>query len=122
MTSEVLSTELSPQAAGYVRAINTGDAAAFVALFDDEAVVEDAGRVHRGAAAIREWAEREIFAARVTLEVLGRSVRGGEEIVTTKVDGEFDRTGLPDPLLIDQCLAVKGGKIAGVKCVLRQVG
>jgi hypothetical protein len=33
----------------------------------------------------------------VTLEVTAVAAKGGETIVTTKVDGNFDRTGLPDP-------------------------
>jgi hypothetical protein len=113
-----MSESLFPQSEGYVRAINESDAAAFCALFDRDAVVDDAGREFRGIDAIKEWSDREIFAARVTLDVLGKSVRDGVDVITTKVDGDFDRTGLPDPLVMDHCIAVDGGKIVRLTCRL----
>lgn len=44
--------------------------------------------------------------------------RGGATIVTAEVDGNFDRTGLPDPVIIDHCFAAEGGKIVGLTCRL----
>ena len=73
--------QLPPTAAAYVRAINDHDAAAFVALFAEAAVVDDAGREFRGVAAIKEWSDREVFAPLVTLEVLGVAERGGETVL-----------------------------------------
>jgi hypothetical protein len=37
--------------------------------------------------------------ARVTLEAANVADRDRETVVTTRVDGSFDRTGLPDPSL-----------------------
>jgi len=36
--------------------------------------------------------------------------RDGQTIVTVNIDGTFDRTGLPDPLLMDHCFTVVGAK------------
>jgi len=102
----------------YIRAINARDAAAFQSSFAPDAVVKDIGREFRGIAAIKEWAEREIFAVNVTLEVMGATERDGQTIVTAKVDGTFDRTGLPDPLLMDHYFTVVCGKIASLSCQL----
>src|SRR5262249_9020692 len=102
-----------PTATAYVRSINDHDAAAFIALFGDEAVVNDAGRQFRGRAAIKDWSDREIFAPRVTLEVVDVADRAGEIVVRTKVDGNFDRTGLPDPVVIDHHITAESGKIVG---------
>ncbi|SRR6266576_551772 len=102
----------------YVRAINAGDAAALRSSFAHDAVVKDVGREIRGMAAIKEWSDREIFAVNVTLEVMEAVERDGQAIVTVKIDGKFDRTGLPDPLLMDHCFTVAGDKIAALTCQL----
>ena len=110
--------QLSPTAAAYVRAINDHDPAAFNALFADGAVVNDVGREHRGAAAIEAWSAREIFAVRVTLEVLDVTERDGAIILRSNVDGTFDRTGLPDPLILEHELVIRGDKIVLLTCRL----
>jgi hypothetical protein len=108
----------SPAAAAYVRSINDHDRAAFNALFDDGAVVNDVGREFRGPAAIKAWSDREIFDAQVTLQVIQVADRDGQTILTTKVDGNFDRTGLPDPVIIDHHITTKDGKIVALTCRL----
>ena len=102
----------------YIRAINAADAAVFQSSFAHDAVVKDMGREIRGIAAIKEWSPREIFAVNVTLEVMEVVEREGQTIVTVKIDGTFDRTGLPDPLLMDDCFTVAGDKIAALTCQL----
>ena len=52
----------------YIRAINAREADAFQSSFAPDAVVKDVRREIRGIAAIREWADHEIFAVHVTLE------------------------------------------------------
>src|SRR5205823_2566589 len=113
-----MTLKLSPTAAAYVRTINAHDAAAFQALFAAEAVVDDAGREFRGLAAIQDWSNREIFGARVTLDVLDVAERDGQTVITTKVDGTFDRTGLPDPVIINHHIKSEGNKITSLTCRL----
>lgn len=113
-----MTKQLPPIATAYVRSINNHDAAAFHALFVDGAVVNDNGREFRGRAAIKTWSDQEIFAAQVTLEVIDVADRDGETVVTTKVDGNFDRTGLPDPVIINHHLRAEGGRIVGLTCRL----
>ena len=113
-----MKTTLPQTAAAYVQTINNHDAAAFIALFADGAVVNDVGREFRGLAAIEAWSAREIFDAQVTLEVIDVVERDGETVVTTKVEGNFDRTGLPDPVIIDHHIAAKVGKIVELTCRL----
>jgi len=102
----------------YVRAINAHDADAFQSSFATDAVVKDVGREICGIAAIKDWGNREIFAVNVTLEVIEVVERNGQTIVTVKIDGTFDRTGLPDPLLMDHCFTVAGDKIKALTCKL----
>jgi SnoaL-like protein len=105
-------------AAAYVRSINEHDAARFIALFADSAVVNDIGREFRGLAAIKAWSEKEIFAPLVTLEVIGVADQGGETVLTTRVEGNFDRTGLPDPVIINHAIKADAGRIASLTCRL----
>src|SRR5438477_11930024 len=101
-----------------VRAINAHDTAALQSSFASDAVVRDVEREFRGIAAIKEWANREIFAVNVTLDVMDSVERDGQIVVTVKIDGTFDRTGLPDPLLMDHWFTVAGDKVAALTCRL----
>lgn len=113
-----MTTKLPPLAESYIRSTNGQDPAAFHGLFAGNALVDDNGREFRGLDAIKEWSNREIFAAQVTFEVVDAVVRDGETVVTTKVDGNFDRIGLPDPVIIDHHITAEGGKIVGLTCRL----
>jgi hypothetical protein len=70
------------------------------------------GREICGIVEIKEWASQEIFAVNVTLDVMEVAERDGQTIVTVKIDGTFDRTGLPDPLLMDHCFTIAADKIS----------
>ena len=105
-------------AAAYLRATNNRESAAFIDLFADGAVVNDAGREFRGIPAIKDWSDREIFDAQVMLEVLNVTDRDGETVLTTKVDGNFDRVGLPDPVIINHHITVEDGQIVRLTCRL----
>jgi hypothetical protein len=64
----------------YIRAINARDTDAFQSSFAPDAVVKDVGREIRGIAAIKEWANREIFAVNVTLDVREVAERDGQRL------------------------------------------
>jgi hypothetical protein len=113
-----MTTELPAIAAAYVRAVNDHDPAAFITLFAGGATVSDIGREFRGQSEIAPWSEREIFGPRVTLKVIEVAERDGETVVTTEVDGNFDRTGLPDPVVINHHIRAEGGKIVALTCRL----
>lgn len=114
-----MTTQL-PQASAYVETINSGDAAAFLVLFAENAVVDDGGREFRGRAAIQTWSQREIFDARVSLEPIARTDQSEEAQITTIADGNFDRTGLPDPVVIVHRIKVAGDRIVGLTCRLAE--
>src|SRR4029077_19850249 len=102
----------------YIRAINAGDTDAFQSTFAPDAVVQDVGREICGIVAIRQWADQEIFAVNVTLDVMEVAERDGQTIVTAKIDGTFDRTGLPEPLLMDHCFKIGADQISVLTCRL----
>ena len=113
-TTDAMRKELTiPQPiATFIRAINKRDADGFLSSFTPDAVVTDVGREFRGSAAVRQWAEQEIFSVNVTLDVIDVAERDGQTVVTVKVGGTFDKTGLPDPLFLNHNFTVEGGKIA----------
>ena len=102
----------------FLQSINNPSVPDFISTFADDAIVNDAGRKIEGAAAIRAWAEHEIFAVNVTLELLNTADRGGQTVITVKVDGTFDRTGLPNPLIMEQLFTLTDDKITALTCQL----
>jgi hypothetical protein len=111
-------TQLPETSASYVESVNQRDSAAFMALFAEGAVVDDVGREFRGRDAIKAWSDREIFDAMVTLKVIKVDDCDGQSVITTEVDGNFDRTGLPDPLIMDHHITVQAGKVVSLACKL----
>ena len=107
--------DLAGPVAQYLRAVNAGAPDEFRASFADEAVVVDVNRELSGLDAITEWAGADIFGAHVHFDVLNVTERQGRTIVTLKVDGTFDRTGLPDPLVMDHEFKLAEGKIAELR-------
>ena len=86
--------------AAYVAATNAFDLDRLLAAFADDALVNDQLRDYWGKAAIREWAERDIIGERLTMNVVGVIEHYGNFIVTANIDGDFDKRGLPEPLVL----------------------
>jgi len=101
--------------AHYVRAVNSGATEAFQASFADDAVVVDVNRELRGLDAITAWAGTDIFGVHVHFDVLSVTERRGRIIVSVEIDGSFDRTGLPDPLVMNHEFTVADGKITTLR-------
>lgn len=106
-----MSAQLEKPIADYIQAVNDHNSDAFLACFASDALVTDVGRDFHGIAAIKEWSDREIFGDNVTLQVTAFTCQDDKTIVTTKVDGNFDKTNLPDPLLLDHHITVTDDKI-----------
>jgi hypothetical protein len=102
---------LPPLVAAYVQAINTFDLEGLLAAFADDALVNDQLRDYWGKSAIREWAERDIIGERLTMRVVKIVEHYGHFIVTANVDGNYDKRGLPDPLVLAFYFAAQGDLI-----------
>ena len=107
-------TDVHPIVAEHVAAINAHDEDAIVATFADDALVNDVHREFWGADAIRSWVAKEIVGDRVTLEVTDVIDHHGETIVRGRYDGEYDKTGLPDELILTNYFTVRDGKIVSL--------
>jgi ketosteroid isomerase-like protein len=91
---------LPPLVAAFVEATNSFDLERLMANFADDALINDQLRDYWGKAAIRGWAERDIIGERLTIAVTEVVKHYDNFIVTADIDGNFDRRGLPDPLVL----------------------
>jgi hypothetical protein len=91
---------LPPLIAGYVEATNSFDLERLMATFAEDALVNDQLRDYWEKPAIREWAKRDIVGERLTMNVTKVIKHYGNFIVTADVDGNYDKRGLPDPLVL----------------------
>jgi hypothetical protein len=96
----------------FIEANNAFDGDAVIAAFAPDALVNDNHREFRGAESIRRWIDKEIVGAKVTLEVTETKQHHGVHIVRAQVDGLFDKTGLPDPLILTYYFTLAGDKIS----------
>jgi ketosteroid isomerase-like protein len=91
---------LPPLVAAFVEATNSFDLERLMVTFADDALVNDQLRDYWGKAAIRCWAERDIIGERLTIAVTKVVKHYDNFIVTADIDGNFDKRGLPDPLVL----------------------
>jgi hypothetical protein len=106
-----MSTELTGVVAEHVAAVNAFDTDAIVATFAGDAYVNDVHREMAGIDAIRRWVAKEIVGDKVTMDVQEVVDHHGDIIVRAAYDGEYDKTHLPDPLILSNYFSIRDGKI-----------
>jgi ketosteroid isomerase-like protein len=106
-----VTTQLPRVIADHIAACNAHDIDAWMATFAPDALVNDLQREFEGAAAIRAFAEQEIFGADVTMTVQRAVDRHGDITVHARFDGTYDKTGLPDPLILSLYFSTRDGRI-----------
>ncbi len=112
MTDTQSGAALPAPVAEFVSAVNRFDAAGIAAVFTEDALVNDARREFSGRPAIRRWVEREITGDKVTMNVSEVRFHRGAVIVDAVIDGEYDKTGLPDVVVLTHYVAIAGDQIA----------
>jgi hypothetical protein len=105
---------------GFIKVTNAHHIDEFLATFTDCAVTTDEGQEYRGIKAIKAWTDEKYVGGKVTLDVVKVVNSGDNTIITVRVDGNFDKTGLPDPFLMDFHFTTDMGKIAALN--IRLVG
>ena len=107
-------TELTGVVAEHIAAVNAQDTDAIVATFAEDAYINDARREFAGAEAIRRWVAKEITGDKVSIEVREVFDHYGDTIVRGGYDGEYDKTNLPDELILSNYFSVRDGKIVSL--------
>jgi ketosteroid isomerase-like protein len=103
--------DLPAPVASFVQAANTFHLEALLAPFADDAIVNDQLQEYRGKEAIRGWAARDIIDDHLTMYVVTAVEHYGNAIVTANIDGDYDKRGLPDPLVVTFYFSIDRGLI-----------
>lgn len=86
--------------AAFVEATNSFDLDRLMVAFADDALVNDQLRDYWGKAAIRLWADRDIIGEKLMIAITKLVKHYDSFVVTAEIDGNFDKRGLPDPLVL----------------------
>lgn len=105
----------------HIEAHNTPDPEAFAATFASDALLNDARREFVGVEAIKAWADREIFGDNVRVQLESAYEHGGVYVVRLINDGDFDKAGLPDPIVLTNYFTLRDDKITHLFVTLNQV-
>jgi limonene-1,2-epoxide hydrolase len=112
--------ELSGVVADYVAAVNAFDLDRIVATFAPDAYVNDNRREIWGTTGIRGFMAKEFVGDRVTMEVREVVDHYGATIVRARFDGEYDKTNLPEELVMTSYFATRDGKITSLAIIFNQ--
>jgi ketosteroid isomerase-like protein len=118
MSSKV--TELPPIVAEHIAAVNAFDTDRIVATFTPDAYVNDNRREIWGTDAIWKFMNKEFVGDHVTMEVREVLDHHGEILVRAKFDGTYDKTNLPDELVMTSYFTLRAGKITSLKVIFNQ--
>ncbi len=97
--------------ARHVAAYGGHDPEAFLATLASEALLNDNRREFLGHDAIRAWADKEIFGDNVSLTVERAYEQYGNITLHARTDGDYDKTNLPDPLILSFYFTIAGERI-----------
>ena len=110
----MIPTQLTGVVADHIKAVNALDTDAIVATFAEDAYVNDKHREFVGRDAIRRWVDKEMVGDNVTIDVREVLDHNGDTIVRGAYDGTFDRTNLPEEIVLSNYFSVRDGKIVSL--------
>ena len=113
-------TELTGVVAAHVAGVNALDTDTIMATFADDAYVNDARREFTGTDAIRRWVEKEIVGDKVQIEVREVLDHHGDTIVRGSYTGEFDKTNLPDEIVLSNYFSVRDDMIVSLVIIFNR--
>ena len=102
---------LDPVIAAHIAAVNSFDVDAIMDTFADDALVNDVAREFWGLEHIRAFVTKELAGDHVTMEPVEALDNAGMWCVRCRYEGDYDKTGLPDPLIMTNYMRVRDGKI-----------
>lgn len=104
-------TKLPTVIQSFIEATNAHDSDAFINTFADDAMVNDVARNFWGKDSIKEWADKEIIDVKVTVEADRIVEHYGDFIITALIDGNYDKSKVPDPTYLDYFFTVNENQI-----------
>ena len=115
-----MSTELPAVVAEHIAAVNAFDTDRIVATFAPHAYVNDNRREIWGTAAIRAFVAKEFVGDHVTMEVREVIDHYGDIIVRARFDGTYDKSNLPEELVMSSYFSIRGDKIVSLAVIFNQ--
>jgi hypothetical protein len=115
-----MTIQLNGVVADYIAAVNAFNTDAIVATFAADAYVNDNRREINGVDAIRRFFAKEFVGDRVTMDVLEVTDHYGDIIVRARFDGTYDKTNLPDELIMSSYFSVRDNKIISLTVIFNQ--
>ena len=92
-----------------------------MATFADDAYVNDNRREINGVDAIRRFMAKEFVGDHVTMDVLEVVDHYGDTIVRARYDGTYDKTNLPEELIMSSYFRIRDNKIVGLAIIFNQL-
>jgi ketosteroid isomerase-like protein len=111
---------LPPVVAEFIEAVNAFDTDRMVDAFAADAYVNDNRREIWGTDAIRKFVSKEFVGDHVTMEVREVVDHYGDIIVRAKFDGTYDKTKLPEELVMSSYFAIRDGKVTSLTVIFNQ--
>jgi hypothetical protein len=105
-----VASELPAVLSEHIAAINAGDLNRATATFSADAYIGAEAEAW-GTEAIRARLQKEFLDDSVSLEVRQVMEHQGDYVLKTKYEGTYDKTNLPDPLIMTNYYAIRDGKI-----------
>ena len=111
MTAQLIQ---DPVIAAHFAAINKFDVDAIMDTFAHDALVNDVSREFWGRDHIRAFIAKEFVGDRVTVDPFEIVDNAGMLCVRCRYDGDYDKTGLPDPLVMTSYFRLRDDKIVSL--------
>jgi hypothetical protein len=115
-----MSTKLPAIVAEYLAAVNAMDTERITATFAPDAYVNDNRREIWGTEAVRAFFAKEFVGDHVTMEVREVIDHYGDIIVRARFDGTYDKTNLPEELVMTSYFSIREGKISSLVVIFNQ--
>ena len=121
--SSVLESTVPQPIRDYFAAMNSFNSEEMTAAFTEDGLVNDIQREFWGPDAIKRWADKESVGDHVvTKDFTEAKEHHGSWFISTAVDGEYDKTGLPDPLILTYYFTLDGDQISSLIIVGNKPG
>jgi len=115
-----MNVQLPSVVAQHIAAVNAFHIDAIVATFAPDAYVNDDRREIWGMDAIRKFVAKEFVGDHVTMDVREVVDHHGDIIVRARFDGTYDKTNLPDELVLSSYFSIRDGKIVSLTIIFNR--
>ena len=104
----------------HLRAVNALDLDGIVATFAADAFVNDNSREIRGIEAIHAFMAKEFVGDSVTVEPVEVLDHYGDILVRGRYDGTYDKTNLPEELIMTSYFAIRDDRIVSLAIIFNR--